>query len=640
MARKRVLVLTNYCGAATGFGRNAKSLLRYLYNNYNDKIEIIHVAGGMQNEHGDFSRYPWKTVGVIPNDPQLIQRLNQDQNVARMASYGDHAIEDIVYQYKPDLILAIEDTWGVSFVRNKSFFGKIPVIFWETIDSLPISKAAIDDAKSTPYYWVWSRFAEKAFKELKIEAKTQYPCLDVDVFHRLSDTNRLELRKKYNINPQAFIVGFVFRNQPRKLVNKLIEGYALFKKHHPEIKNTLLYTHTHYSEGWAIHDLCAQYGVDPKEILCTYVCRNSREYFVAPYQGQDLDNPKTGDKKSLITANPQNSVTEIQLNEVYNIMDFYMHPATSGACEMPCVEAALTELALATCDYSYGDDIIALNKGAINLDYTFYTEIGSLFLKSNPNPNTIAKVLHRVYSMKPEKLRELGQKSREWALDNYSTEKNGKEIAETILAIPSHDWNFSREEAQRKNDQYPLPNISDDLLWIKDLYKNILSLDLPDNDGGVSQWIQQLKNGSKREDIYQFFINTARQDNAKLIKFDFESLLDNDKGKRILVTMPESAGDVIMAAGLLKDIHSLYPEHHIYFATKSEYAEILEGNPFIYRVIPFIPEMDNLLWLEGAGNHQGYFEIAYLLHAGTQRFLNYLHNAKDKTHIEFTDAHH
>ena len=40
--------------------------------------------------------------------------------------------------------------------------------------------------------------------------------------------------------------------------------------------------------------------------------------------------------------------------------------------------------------------------------------------------------------------------------------------------------------------------------------------------------------------------------------------------------------------------------------------------------------MDNLTWLEGQGDHKGFFEIAFLPFANTQRVLTYLHNAKDK----------
>lgn len=637
MAKKKVLVLTNYCGAATGFGRNAKSLLKYLYTHYEDKIEIVHLAAGMQYKHPDFARFPWEIDGVIPNDPQLINRLNQDQNLAKMASYGDHAIEDLVYKHKPDIILAIEDVWGVNFLRKKSFFGKIPVIFWETVDSLPLLKEAIEDAKSGAQYWTWSQFATDAFLKEGIKVKTQYPCLDTNIFKRLSDKDRFELRRKHNIHPEMFITGFVFRNQPRKLINKLIEGYAIFKRHHPEIKNTLLYTHTHYGEGWNIPEFCKQYGVDPKEILCTYVCRNTRDYFSAPFQGQDLDNPKTGSKKSLITANVQNGVTEEQLNEIYNLMDFYVHPATSGACEMPCVEAALTELPVATCDYSFGEDIIKLNKGALAIDYTVYSEISTQFLKSNPNPNTIAKLLYKVYSMKREKRIELGKRSRKWALENYSTEKNGESIAQAILATLEHNWNFDKSQIAQKNEHYPMPDISDDLLWVKDLYHNILFLDLPDDDGGVNQWIQQLKNGVKREQVYDFFIKTARQDNSKFTQIKFEDLLDKeDEGKRILFSLKESAGDIILLSSLFKDCKELYPDWNIYLACDTQYHELLEGNSYIHRILPWNEICDNEIMMGGAGTHKGYFNIAFCPAILNQKFLNYLRGGNiDKTNINF-----
>ena len=38
--------------------------------------------------------------------------------------------------------------------------------------------------------------------------------------------------------------------------------------------------------------------------------------------------------------------------------------------------------------------------------------------------------------------------------------------------------------------------------------------------------------------------------------------------------------------------------------------------------------MDNPLWLEGSGEHNGYFEIAFLPHAATQKVVSYLHNGK------------
>ena len=94
--------------------------------------------------------------------------------------------------------------------------------------------------------------------------------------------------------------------------------------------------------------------------------------------------------------------------------------------------------------------------------------------------------------------------------------------------------------------------------------------------------------------------------------------------------MPQSAGDVFWTTSLFKSIKDMYPDYNLYYATKKEYMDVLEGNPYVHKTIEYNPIMDNLLWSEGAGNHKGYFEITFLPFIGTQRMLNYLHNGKDK----------
>jgi hypothetical protein len=84
-----------------------------------------------------------------------------------------------------------------------------------------------------------------------------------------------------------------------------------------------------------------------------------------------------------------------------------------------------------------------------------------------------------------------------------------------------------------------------------------------------------------------------------------------------------------MITSLFESLKKVYPKYNLYIATKQEHFDILIGNPYVHKVIPYVPQMDNLMWLEGAGEHKGFFEIAFLPHIGTQRVLNYLHNGKD-----------
>jgi len=44
--------------------------------------------------------------------------------------------------------------------------------------------------------------------------------------------------------------------------------------------------------------------------------------------------------------------------------------------------------------------------------------------------------------------------------------------------------------------------------------------------------------------------------------------------------------------------------------------------------------LDSLPTMEGQGDHEGYFEVAFLPFIGTQRILNYMHNGKDKIQFD------
>jgi len=58
-----------------------------------------------------------------------------------------------------------------------------------------------------------------------------------------------------------------------------------------------------------------EFGIDNNEILCCYKCRVTGEYFVMPYQGEEINNPKTGQEKTLITVGVDQPLTVEQINE-------------------------------------------------------------------------------------------------------------------------------------------------------------------------------------------------------------------------------------------------------------------------------------------------------------------------------------
>ena len=625
MRKKKLVFQSDFALANTGFGRNTKALLEHLYRT--DKYEIVNYAVGMNWSNPALSNTPWKSIGTLPDSQEELNRLNQDPNLARRASYGDHYLNRIIEQEKPDVYIAVQDIWGVDFAVEKPWFNKITSALWTTLDSLPILPTAISIAPKAKNYWIWSNFATKALNEMGHKnVTTMHGALEDKKFFKLLDSEKKSLRIKHGIDPNDFIVGFVFRNQLRKSVPNLLEGFAMFKNNNPKL-NAKLLLHTFFGEGWNIKKLAEEYKVKITDILTTHICKACRNYSVKPHTVEDSECPHCKNKTAATTSVGL-GVTEVQLNEVYNLMDVYCHPFTSGGQEIPIQEAKLAELITLVTNYSCGEEMCEPEANSFPLNWSEYREHGTEFIKASTRPDSIAKQLQKVLEMPKDKKREMERAGRKWVLDNFSVSVIGKKIEDFIDNAPFvESFNFSPEE------QDPYAKIEDQLSnpeWIKSLYAKILKRsEVDEKDDGYKYWMNEISKGMTRQHIEVYFRQVAAQDNQKNNKTTFEDLLDkNDEGKRILYVIPESIGDIYMSTAVFESIKKQYPEHNLYVAVKPEYKDILNANPYVHRVLDYIPQMDQLLWLEGMGDHKGFFEIAFLPHIGTQKIFNYQHNGK------------
>ena len=161
---KKLLFQTDSSLAKTGFGRNAKALLSYLYRT--KKYEIIQYCCGTDYSNPSLQTTPWKSIGTLPADPQERQRIGQDPGQARLASYGGYLIDKVMKEEKPDFYFGVQDIWGTEFAVGKPWFDKINSVIWTTLDSLPILPTAVANAPKIKNYWIWSSFATKALHKM------------------------------------------------------------------------------------------------------------------------------------------------------------------------------------------------------------------------------------------------------------------------------------------------------------------------------------------------------------------------------------------------------------------------------------------------------------------------------------------
>ena len=348
-----------------------------------------------------------------------------------------------------------------------------------------------------------------------------------------------------------------------------------------------------------------------------------------PFTGQNLDCKFCGSKDSQQTAQITRGVSEAQLNEIYNLMDVYCHPFTSGGQEIPIQEAKLCELVTLVTNYSCGEDYSSDESGGLPLTWTEYREPGTQFIKASTSPDDIANQLSKVYNLPVSKREGMGKKARNFVIDFCSIDSVCSKFEKIISEMDKTDWDFDFSYIA-KDPTYSPPQIESDREWIIDLYNNILKRDAENEDqNGIAHWEHRLKTDLNRQKVYDYFVSVAKKDNASNNKVPFEELLGKDDlGKRILFCLPENANDVFMSTSLLKYIKDKYPEYNIYYATKPENFPILSCNPHIHKVLPYDPIMENFAWAEGQGDHKGFFNFSLMPHTNTHRVQNFIHGGE------------
>jgi len=632
--KKKILFQSDSALAKTGFGRNTKALLSYLYKT--GKYEIVSYCCGTAYSSPALQKTPWKSVGTLPDDQNQLVELNKDPGQARLASYGAHLIDRVIKEEKPDVYFGVQDIWGTEFAIGKPWFDKINSVIWTTLDSLPILPSAIANAPKIKNYWIWSNFATKALHEKGHEhVKTVHGCLETKNFYRLSDEKRSEIRSNNTIQEDTYIVGFVFRNQLRKSVPNLMEG---FKKFQVDVPKAKLLLHTHWGEGWNIHKLAEEHGISKDDILTTYYCKNCYGYKVKSFVGQEQTCDLCGKEKGQNTTNVGGGVNEDQLNEIYNLMDVYCHPFTSGGQEIPIQEAKLTELVTLVTNYSCGEEQCEEGSGSIALNWSKYIEHQTEFIKATTCSNSIYENLLKVYKMPKEERESLGKMARQWVIDGFSVEVIGKIIEDFVDNSEPVNYEFEEvKEEEKKNfpDAF-VENIPDDSEWILALYDKVLNTKNNIHDDGHKYWMQQISNKTPRKNIEEYFRKVAKDHNDKHFPIKIEDLLDkDDEGERMLYIMPGSDKDVFLSTSLFKSLKEKYPNYNLYISTKPENFPLLSANEHVHKLIPYNESFDNVLALEGVGESKEHFCMVFAPYLTTQKFSNYIHNMKDSVDKDY-----
>jgi glycosyltransferase involved in cell wall biosynthesis len=232
--------------------------------------------------------------------------------------YGVTRTPAISYRFKPDVIVLLNDPWNVEpyldalrgFRERSAERGflvpEVPVVAFMAVDAK--NQFSAPALNRCAHVATWTRFGADELKAGGYEGEPSVVPLGVDS-EKFYPGDRSEAREKLGLEPDAFYVGVVGRNQPRKRLDLTLEAFADWVRNN-DVPNARLLLHVAPTgdRGFDLKPLVRHFGLERGRVL--------------------LSTPNTGA-----------GAPDEQLRLFYSAFDCYLTTTQGEGWGLPCLEA-------------------------------------------------------------------------------------------------------------------------------------------------------------------------------------------------------------------------------------------------------------------------------------------------------------
>ena len=232
-----------------------------------------------------------------------------------------------------------------------------------------------------------SKFAQKqAFDLYGIKSEYIPHAVDEKNYFPLNDIEKISLKLKWGLQDK-FVVGSVFRNQGRKMADRMIKAFAKFSRTH---EDAVLFMHCDPFDAAAVFDL--------NLLIQRYKIQNR-----CIFSGMKFFNGFDYDK----------------MNEVYNLMDVFFLSTSGEGFGVPTIEAMACEVPCVVTDYTTTKELL-LDDGVCGIPVPICADLtGSWTVERGiMDIDKGAEALETLYNNK-ELRKQYGKTGREKVLKNY-----------------------------------------------------------------------------------------------------------------------------------------------------------------------------------------------------------------------------
>lgn len=436
MKNKKVLFCSEASWLSTGYSVYTKEVLSRLRQI--DGLEVAELSCYVDANDGNIPNSPWK---IYPNKPVAGDAAYDSYKGNVTAQFGDQTFNAVMLDFQPDVVMDIRDWWMVEFQQRSPFRDFFHWAIMPTVDALPQANQWINTYATADSVFAYSEFGRDVLLAQCNSMKFVNVASPSASQNFQPVSNKQQHKLDMGISPESLIIGTVMRNQKRKLYPDLFKSFRIFLDHVQD-PNVFLYCHTYYPDiGWDIPSLIHEYGLSNR-VLMTYKCKNCQDITVDFFQDAiKYCNKCQHFNSHLVGIN--NSISEPDLANIYNLFDIYVQYANSEGFGMPQLEAANCAIPVISTYYSAMQSVVD-NIGAIGIPpLSFYVECETGCNRAVPNNELFINTLISLHKEK-YKLPDIGKEVQEKAVENYSWDKTADVWARHIMSLvpkdPSTTW--------------------------------------------------------------------------------------------------------------------------------------------------------------------------------------------------------
>ena len=313
------------------------------------KYELAELSIYAHPKEPRLQEIPWTTYpnSPLPDNREAVDKYNSNG----VYQFGEWRFEEVLLDFKPDIVFDIRDFWMLEFQERSPFrdlfhWAIMPTVDAEGQNEQWLSTYANADAVFTYSDWAVNTLAKEGGDSISCLGSSP-PSAD-EVYKPIEDKDRN--RQSLDLSLDAKIIGTIMRNQRRKLFPDLFDAFRKFLDSYGG-NNVFLYCHTSYPDvGWDIPKLLKQYGLCSK-VIFTYVCEACENIFPSFFHDAVSRCSRCGQFKSGL-ANVQRGASPEFLAKIINTFDLYVQYANSEGFGLPQVEAAACGVPVMSVDYS------------------------------------------------------------------------------------------------------------------------------------------------------------------------------------------------------------------------------------------------------------------------------------------------